>query len=65
LPGVHQGAATNAARLGEDALAYVDGLQNFAGYLTDGADAEDLVQETYARPLQAADQFTTRTNPKA
>jgi RNA polymerase sigma-70 factor, ECF subfamily len=53
-------------RLGEDALGYVDVLHNFARYLSGtSADAEDLVQETYARALQAADQFTTGTNLKA
>src|SRR5689334_20657920 len=66
LPGVHQGVVTNAVRLGEDALGYVDVLHNFARYLSGtSADAEDLVQETYARALQAADQFTTGTNLKA
>ena len=36
-------------RLGEDALGYVDVLHNFARYLSGtSADAEDLVQETYA-----------------
>jgi RNA polymerase sigma-70 factor (ECF subfamily) len=52
--------------LGQGAVAYVDVLHNLARYLTrNGADAEDLVQETYARALQNADQFTPGTNLKA
>src|SRR5262249_44237099 len=64
--GMEPRGADSATSLGRDALAYADTLYNLARYLTGSqTDAEDLVQETYARALKAASQFTPGTNLKA
>jgi len=65
--GMAQGAEpTGTSPLPREALAYADSLHNLARYLTgDATDAEDLVQETYARALQGAAQFRPGTNLKA
>jgi RNA polymerase sigma-70 factor (ECF subfamily) len=54
------------AAFARECLAYADTLHNLARYLVGRADdAEDLVQETYARALHAEGQFTPGTNLKA
>lgn len=51
---------------GQAVLAYADALHNLARYLTgNDTDAQDLVQETYARALRAETQFARGTNLKA
>jgi RNA polymerase sigma-70 factor (ECF subfamily) len=64
--GMDRASQGHASTLGREALAYADTLFNLARYLTGNqADAEDLVQDTYARALQATAQFTPGTNLKA
>jgi RNA polymerase sigma-70 factor (ECF subfamily) len=58
--------ASSRAGLMREALAYADALHDFAHHLTaNAAEAEDLVQETYARALGAAERFVAGSNLKA
>jgi len=58
--------ASSRAGLMREALAYADALHDFAYHLTANAtEAEDLVQETYARALGAVEQFAAGSNLKA
>jgi RNA polymerase sigma-70 factor (ECF subfamily) len=50
--------------MSEQVLGHVDALYHLARYL-DAAAAEDLVQETYLRALQAEGRFAAGTNLKA
>ena len=59
-------ASASAVGLVRQALAYADGLHNLAYHLSqNAAQAEDLVQETYARALGAAAQFKEGSNLRA
>src|SRR4029077_2527881 len=54
------------ARLAHEALAHSDALYNFAFHLTrNPAEAEDLVQETFARALASADPQSVGASLKA
>jgi RNA polymerase sigma-70 factor (ECF subfamily) len=59
-------ASAGADEVVRQALAHADGLYNFARWLSrDPQEAEDLVQETYARALGAAQQFEAGSNLRA
>jgi RNA polymerase sigma-70 factor (ECF subfamily) len=58
--------ATATASMRSEALSHADSLFRLAYHLTGtDADAEDLVQDTYARALGATSRFTEGTNVRA
>lgn len=63
---VEENAAARAARFERDALQYLDQLYSAALRMTrNPADAEDLVQETFAKAFAAFHQYRPGTNLKA
>jgi RNA polymerase sigma-70 factor (ECF subfamily) len=64
--GLPSTAAAASAALAAEALEHLDSLHRFARYLAGtAAEAEDLVQDTYARALGAALAFEPGTNLRA
>ena len=58
--------APGAKAVAREALEHLDSLHNFARWLSgSAAEAEDLVQDTYARALGAQASFTPGTNMRA
>jgi len=65
-PAVYASPVTTDPLTPRDALRHTDGLFRLALRLTGSdADAEDLVQETFARALGAGSQFAAGTNLRA
>jgi RNA polymerase sigma-70 factor (ECF subfamily) len=66
LDGAPESPADREARFERDALPYLDQLYAAAMRMTrNPSDAEDLVQETYAKAFGSFHQFTAGTNLKA
>jgi RNA polymerase sigma-70 factor (ECF subfamily) len=63
----HVDAMTSSARaFAAEVLAHVDALHDFARYLSrERGEAEELVQETFARALAARERFAPGTNLRA
>jgi RNA polymerase sigma-70 factor (ECF subfamily) len=60
------GPSPHAAAISVQALGHADALYGLARHLArDGSDAEDLVQETYAKAFASAEAFEPGTNMKA
>ncbi len=65
-PGAEETDAERSLRFERDAMQYLDQLYSAAMRMTrNPADAEDLVQETYAKAFAAFHQFKPGTNLKA
>ncbi len=63
---VKDGATATSPSLAEQALGHVDELYGLARHLCGNpSDAEDLVQDTYARALAGASRFEDGTNLRA
>jgi RNA polymerase sigma-70 factor (ECF subfamily) len=66
VSGLHATTPSGATALAAEALEHLDSLHRFAFRLAGAAaEAEDLVQDTYARALGAAPTFTPGTNLRA
>jgi RNA polymerase sigma-70 factor, ECF subfamily len=66
VSGERKAGGAKRGDVANQAMVHLDHLYRVAFYLAkDGSDAEDLVQETFARALAANEQFEPATNMKA